>query len=75
MSILITTKIISIITFILPANQSDNSVFIALIFIIDIFYPPGELISLHRLRCSPFAVVHYSFMGHFLAAAATSTRE
>jgi len=46
-----------------------------LFFLIDIFYPMGELISLHRLRCSPFAVVHYSFMGHCLAAAATSTRE
>jgi len=72
---LITTKTISIIYFILPANQSENSVFIAFIIIIDIFSPPGELISLHRLRCSPLAVVHYSFMGHCLAAAATSTRE
>jgi len=44
-------------------------------FFIGIFYPLGELISLHRRRCSPFAVVHYSFMGHFLAAAAISTRE
>jgi len=75
MSILITTETISISYFILPANQSDNSVFIGLIIIIDIFYPTGELILLHRLRCSPFAVVHYSFMGHFLAATATSTRK
>jgi hypothetical protein len=45
------------------------------LFIIDIFYPSGDLISPHRLRCSPLAVVHYSFMGHFLAVAATSTRE
>jgi len=45
-----------------------------LIFI-GIFYPPGEPISPHRLRCSPFAVVHYSFMGHFLAATAILTRE
>jgi hypothetical protein len=74
MSIFITNKSISIIYIILPANRSDNSVFIAII-IIDIFYPSGELILLQRLRCSPFAVVHYSFMGHFLAAAATSTRE
>ena len=66
---LITTEAISIIYFILPANQSDNSVFIALIIKIDIFYPSGELILPHRHRCSPFAVVHYSFMGHFLAAA------
>jgi hypothetical protein len=42
---------------------------------IGIFYPLGEPISLHRLRCSPFAVVHYSLMGHFLAAAAILTRE
>jgi hypothetical protein len=42
--------------------------------LIGIFYPSGEPISLHRLRCSPFAVVHYSFMGHFLAAAAILTR-
>jgi len=26
---------------------------------IGIFYPSGEPISPHRLRCSPFAVVHY----------------
>jgi hypothetical protein len=28
-----------------------------------------------RVRLGRLAVVHYSFMGHFLAAAATSTRE
>jgi hypothetical protein len=49
--------------------------FIKLIIIIDILYPPGAPISPHRLRCSPFAVDIYSFMGHFLVAAATSTRE
>ena len=75
MSILITSKAISISYFILPANQSDNSDFIVFFIIIDIFYPSGELILLHRLRCNPFAVVHFSFMSHFLAAAATSTRE
>ncbi len=37
MSILTTTKTISIIYFILPANQSDNIVSIAFIFTIDIF--------------------------------------
>jgi hypothetical protein len=42
---------------------------------IDIFYPSGEPISLQSLRCSPLAVVHYSFVGHFLAFAATSTLE
>jgi hypothetical protein len=40
-----------------------------------IFYPSGKPISLQQLRCSPFAVVHYSFMGHFLAVAAILTRE
>jgi len=42
-----------------------------LLSIIDIFYPTGAdptypLISLQSLRCSPIAVVHYSFMGHCL---------
>jgi len=74
MSILITKKSISIICFILPANHSDNFIFKA-IFIIDIFYPTGELISLQSLRCSPLAVDHYSFVGNFLAFAATLTRE
>jgi len=46
-----------------------------LFIFIGIFYPTGESISLHRLRCSPFAVYKYSFMGHCLAAAAISTRE
>jgi len=46
-----------------------------LFIFIGIFYPSGEPISPHRLRRSPFAVVHYSFMGHFLAAAAILTRE
>ena len=45
------------------------------LFFIGIFYPSGELISLHRHRCSPFAVFKYSFMGYCLAAAAISTRE
>jgi hypothetical protein len=42
---------------------------------IGIFSPSGEPISPHRHRCSPFAVVHYSFMGCGLAATAISTRE
>jgi hypothetical protein len=46
-----------------------------LFIFIGIFYPSGEPISLHRLRCGPFAVYKYSFMGHFLAAAAILTRE
>jgi len=47
--------------------------------IFGIFYPTGEPILLGgvgwRLRCSPFAVVYYSFMGYFLAVAAILTRE
>jgi hypothetical protein len=39
------------------------------------FYPSGELISLQTLRCSPFEVVYYIFMGHCLAFAAISARE
>ena len=46
-----------------------------LFIFIDICYPPGEPISLHRLCCSPIAVYKYSFIGHCLAAAAISTRE
>jgi hypothetical protein len=42
---------------------------------IDVFYPSGEPISQHRLRCSSFEVVHYIFMSHLLAATATSVRE
>jgi hypothetical protein len=45
------------------------------ISIVSIFYPTGESISLQSRRCSPFEVVHYIFMGHCLAFAATSTRE
>jgi hypothetical protein len=45
------------------------------LILLSIFSPSGESISLHRLRCSPFAVVHYSFMGRGLAAAAISSRE
>jgi len=40
------------------------------IHLIGIFYPSGEPILMGgvgwRLRCSPLAVVYYSFMGHFL---------
>jgi len=46
-----------------------------LFIFIDIFYPSGEPISLQSLRCGPFAVVHYSIMGHCLAFASTSVRE
>jgi hypothetical protein len=43
--------------------------------LIGIFYPSGEPISPHRLRCSPIAVLCYSFMAHFLGGAAILTRE
>jgi len=74
MSILITSKSISISYIVLPANQFDHTIFNALIIIIDIIYPSGELISLQSLRCSPLAVVHYSFVGHCLAFVATKSR-
>jgi len=35
-------------------------------FLIDIFYPPGEPISRHRLRCSLFDVEYYAFTDRFL---------
>jgi hypothetical protein len=39
------------------------------------FFPHGEPISPHLLRCGPFAVEDHSFMSRRLASAATSTRE
>jgi hypothetical protein len=44
-------------------------------FSIAILYPSGEPILPRLFRCSPFAVDIYSFMGRFLTATATSTRE
>jgi hypothetical protein len=75
MSILITGKPISIVYFILPVSKFDNFAFLGFILIIDIFYPSGEPISLQSLRCGPFEVVYYIFMGHGLAFAAISARE
>jgi hypothetical protein len=46
-----------------------------LFFLTDIFYPLGELISPHLLRCAPFVVDDHNFMGQRLASAAISTRE
>jgi hypothetical protein len=66
-----TSKSIPIIYIVLPASLFDNTIFKALIIIIDIFYPPGELISLQNLRCNPLTVVHYTFVGHCLAFATT----
>jgi hypothetical protein len=45
------------------------------LILIGIFYPSGEPILLHLLRCGPFAVANHSFMGRRLASVATSTRE
>jgi len=45
------------------------------LFYVGILYPSGEPILPRLFRCSPFAVVIYSFMGRFLTATATSTRE
>ncbi len=56
---------------VIPNKKLYEKIFI----LIGIFYPTGEPISPHRLRCNPFAVVHYSFMGCGLAATAISTRE
>jgi hypothetical protein len=47
----------------------------AIINIIGIFYPSGEPISPHRLRCGLFDVHKYAFTGRFLAARAILTRE
>jgi hypothetical protein len=66
-----TSKSIPIIYIVLPASLFDNTIFKALIIIIDIFSPPGELISLQNLRFSPLTVVHYTFVGHCLAFATT----
>jgi len=49
--------------------MSINSLYVG------IFYPSGETISLHLLRCGPIAVDDHSFMGRRLASTATSTRE
>ena len=35
-----------------------------LFLFIGLFYPGGEPISLHLLRCDPFAVDYHSYMGH-----------
>ena len=35
-----------------------------LFIVIGIFYPSGEPILLHLLRCDPFAVDNHSCMGH-----------
>jgi len=56
-------------------NPGGYSMKINLFLFIGIFSPSGESISLLRLRCSPFAVYKYSFMGRCLAAAAISTRK
>jgi hypothetical protein len=47
----------------------------ALFSLIDIFFPPGEVILSHMLRCSSFEVDDHVFMSRRLASAAISTRE
>jgi len=59
----------------IAVNVATNFIKKIAFFIIGIFYPSGELISLHLLCCGPFAVLKHSFMGRRLASAATSTRE
>ena len=75
MSILIITDVISECYIVFSEYSFTYCISYVIFIIVDIFYPTGELISLQSLRCSPLAVVHYSFVGHFLAFAATSTRE
>jgi hypothetical protein len=86
MSILITNILISELYAVFLGNHSDNSIFIALLIHNRHFLRLGraDLTGLGwvgigfvvaRVRLGRLAVVHYSFMGHFLAAAATSTRE
>ena len=75
MSIFIITDLISECYLVFSEYSFTKSLSYVILFIIDIFYPMGELISPQSLRCRPFAVVHYSFMGYCLAFAATSTRE
>ena len=45
------------------------------LLIIDIFYPLGELISQHLLRCGSFEVDDHVFMSQRLATAELSARE
>jgi len=50
--------------------------FLRILYIfIGIFYPSGEPISPHLLRCSLFAVDDHSFTGPRLASVAISTHE
>ncbi len=69
------TDLISEFYIVFSNNHLSRAYSIRSSFIIDIFYPSGELISLQSLHCSPLAVVHYSFGGHFFALAAISVRE
>jgi hypothetical protein len=80
MSRLIITDVISKCYIVFSEYSFTYCISYVIFIIVDIFYPTGadptyQLISLQSLRCSPLAVVHYSFVGHFLAFAATSTRE
>jgi hypothetical protein len=58
------------------SNTENLTLFIEKFLLnIGIFYPLGEPISPHLLRCGPFAVDDHSFMDRRLASTATSTRE
>jgi hypothetical protein len=75
MSILIIKKTLTGFNSILSEDYLGYSFSRGLYSLIDIFFPSGELISPHLLRCGPFEVDDHVFMGRRLATAATSTRE
>jgi hypothetical protein len=56
---------------VIPKGQTCVNIFF---IFAGIFYLLGESISQRRLHCSPFALVHDSFMGRFFVAAAILTR-
>ena len=66
MSIHILTNLISEYSNSLSVCSLSFTFPLQLSFILDIFYLPGEPISLQSLRCSPLEVVHYIFMGYCL---------
>jgi hypothetical protein len=67
----------SISRFYLDIAENSKTVIKEINFYIHQHFSPqwGEPISLQSLRCSPFAVVHYSVRGHCLAFEATLARE
>jgi len=58
------------------AVNKSITLFLRIFYIfIGIFYPSGEPISPHLLRCGLFAVKDHSFTGPRLASVANSTHE